>query len=198
MPTLIPSTYTARVVWLGCQPVPVEKLVITSTPVQEMPLSFAGYDGEVHAGLTRPSCSRVMMLYPRDTEIRNVRQLCVVSAEEMAEVAATMGLEAMDYAWVGASLVLEGIPDLTHLPPSSRLQGPDGVTLVVDMENLPCQEPAVTIEKARPGQGKGFKPAAQGKRGVMAWVEREGTLRLGDEVKLLVPAQRGWEPKIVE
>lgn len=198
MPTLIPSTYTARVLWLGYQPVPVEKLVITSEPVQEMPLSFAGFADEVHAGVTRPSCSRVTMLYPRGTEIRNVRQLSVVSAEELAEVARDIGLEAMDreslWAWVGASLVLEGIPDLTHLPPSSRLQGPDGVTLVVDMENLPCQEPAVTIEKARSGQGKAFKPAAQGKRGVTAWVEREGVLRLGDVVTLHVPAQRPWGP----
>ena len=128
----------------------------------------------------------------RGTEIRNVRQLAVVSAEEMAEVAATMELAAIDYAWVGASLVLEGIPDLTHLPPSSRLQGPDGVTLVVDMENLPCQEPAVTIEKALPGQGKGFKAAAAGKRGVTAWVEREGVLRLGDVMTLHVPQQRAW------
>jgi hypothetical protein len=105
-----------------------------------------------------------------------------------------MGLAAMDFAWVGASLVLEGIPDLTHLPPSSRLQGPDGVTLVVDMENLPCQEPAVTIEKALPGQGKGFKSAAKDKRGITAWVEREGTLRLGDAVRLHIPAQRPWAP----
>ena len=193
MPALIPTAFTARVVWLGYQPVPVDKLVITSVPVTEMPLTFAGYAGEVHAGLTRPSCSRVLKQHPRNTEIRNVRQLCVVSAEEMAEVAAEMGLAAMDYAWVGASLVLEGIPDLTHLPPSSRLQGPDGVTLVVDMENLPCQEPAVTIEKARPGQGKGFKAAAEGRRGVTAWVEREGVLRIGDEVRLHVPAQRAWQ-----
>ncbi len=192
MPALIPTDQTARVVWLGFQPVPVEKLVITSAPLEVMPLTFSGYDGEVHAGVTRPSCSRVLKQYPRGTEIRNVRQLCVVSAEEMAEVALTMGLERIDYAWVGASLVLEGIPDLTHLPPSSRLQGPDGVTLVVDMENLPCQEPAVTIEKALPGQGKSFKRAAEGKRGVTAWVEREGVLRLGDVVRLHVPAQRGW------
>jgi hypothetical protein len=192
MPALVPTSYSARVVWLGYQPVPVEKLVITSEPLREMPLSFAGLAGEVHAGLTRPSCSRVLKQFPRGTEIRNVRQLCVVSAEEMAEVAKTLGLEAMDYAWVGASLVLEGIPDLTHLPPSSRLQGPDGVTLVVDMENLPCQEPAVTIEQARPGRGKGFKAAAKDKRGVTAWVEREGVLRLGDEVRLHIPAQRAW------
>lgn len=194
MPALIPTDHKARVVWLGYQPVPVDRLVITSAPLTEMPLSFAGYAGEVHAGLTRPSCSRVLKQHPKGSEIRNVRQLCVVSAEEMAEVAADMGLERMDYAWVGASVVLEGIPDLTHLPPSSRLQGPDGVTLVVDMENLPCQEPAVTIEKARPGLGKGFKRAAEGKRGITAWVEREGVLRLGDEMRLHIPAQRAWQP----
>ncbi len=194
MPALIPTDMTARIVWLGYQPVPVEKLVITSRPLEVMPLTFAGFEGEVHSGETRPSCSRVLKQHPRDTEIRNVRQLCVVSAEEMAAVAAEMGLPAMDYAWVGASLVLEGIPDLTHLPPSSRLQGPDGLTLVVDMENLPCQEPAMTIEKARPGLGKGFKRAAEGKRGVTAWVEREGVLRLGDEVRLHIPAQRAWQP----
>ncbi len=192
MQALMPTPYSARVVWLGTQAVPVEKLVIRSGPVTEMPLTFAGYAGEVHAGLTRPSCSRVLKQHPRNTEIRNVRQLAVVSAEEMAEVAATMGLEAMDYAWVGASLVVEGIPDFTHLPPSSRLQGPDGVTLVIDMENLPCQEPAVTIDKALPGMGKGFKRAAAGKRGVTAWVEREGVLRLGDVLVLHVPQQRGW------
>jgi hypothetical protein len=192
MPALIPTDLTARIVWLGAQPEPVEQLVIRSSPLTEMALGFAGYAGESHAGLTRPSCSRVLKQHPRDTVIRNVRQLSVVSAEEMAEVAAALGLAAMDYAWVGASLVIEGIPDFTHVPPSSRLQGPDGVTLVVDMENLPCQEPAVTIEKARPGQGKGFKTAAVGKRGVTAWVEREGVLRLGHVLRLHVPAQRAW------
>jgi len=196
MPALIPTAHSARVVWLGCQPKPVENLIIRSEPLTEMPLSFAGYVGESHAGLTRPSCSRVLKQHPRGTEIRNVRQLCVVSAEEMTEVAATLGIERIDrervWAWVGASLVLEGLPDLTHLPPSSRLQGPDGVTLVVDMENLPCQEPAATIDKALPGQGKGFKAAAAGKRGVTVWVEREGVLRLGDVMALHVSAQRAW------
>ena len=132
--------------------------------------------------------------HPRGTTIRNVRQLCVVSAEEMAAVAATLGLEGWDHAWVGASLVLEGIPDLTHVPPSSRLQAENGTTLVVDMENLPCIEPARTIDRDRPGEGRAFKEAAKGKRGVTAWVEREGILRLGDRMRLHVPAQRHWAP----
>jgi len=185
MPALIKTELTARVVWLGRQPVPVKDLVITAEPVEEMPLSFAGFAGEVHAGETRPSCSRVTTQHPRGTVIRNVRQLCIVSAEEMAAVAKELGIDAFDYAWVGASVVVEGM---------SRLQGPDGVTLVVDMENLPWQEPAVTNEKVRPGQGKGFKAAANGRRGVTAWVEREGVLRVGDVLTLHVPGQRAWEP----
>jgi hypothetical protein len=192
MPALLPTNIVGTIVWLVAQPEPVENLVIRAIPLTEMPLSFAGFAGESHAGLTRPSCSRVKAQHPRSTVIRNVRQLAVVSAEEMAEVAAKLGLEAMDHAWVGASLVIEGIPDFSHLPPSSRLQGPDGVTIVIDMQNRPCQEPAVTIEKAQPGHGKAFKAAAKGKRGVTAWVEREGTLRLGDKVNLHVPDQRPW------
>jgi hypothetical protein len=192
MPAMQLSTYRAEVVWLGVQRRPVEKLEIFGEAVSEMPLTFAGFTPEVHAGETRPSCSRVLGLYPRNTTIRNVRQLCVVSEEEMAAVAATLGMDHIDPAWVGASVVLRGIPDFTHVPPSSRLQGPDGVTLVVDMENLPCQEPAVTMAKATGGQGKAFKAAAQGKRGVTAWVERAGTLRLGDTMALHIPAQRAW------
>lgn len=192
MTALIPTDHSARITWLGTQRVPVKDLIITAEPLAEMPLTFAGFAGESHAGLVRPSCSRVLKQHPRDTPIRNTRQLCLVSAEEMAEVAADLGLAGFDYAWVGASVVLEGLPDFTHLPPSSRLQGPDGVTLVVDMLNEPCVEPAATIARATGGQGKAFKTAATGKRGVTAWVEREGTLRLGDVLRLHVPRQRAW------
>lgn len=192
MPALAQTTFRAEVTWLGVQRRPVEKLEIFGEAVTEMPLTFAGFAPEVHAGETRPSCSRVLTLYPRGTTIRNVRQLCVVSEEELAAVAATLGMATINPSWVGASVVLRGISDFTHLPPSSRLQGPDGVTLVIDMENLPCQETAVTIAKATDGQGKTFKAAAKGKRGVTAWVEREGTLRIGDVLSLHVPAQRPW------
>jgi hypothetical protein len=194
MPAMKAANFRAEITWLGVQRRPVEKLEIFGEPISEMPLTFAGFAPEVHAGETRASCSRVLALHPRNTTIRNVRQLCVVSEEEMAEVAASLGMDRIDPAWVGASVVLRGIPDFTHVPPSSRLQGPDGVTLVVDMENLPCQEPAVTIAKATVGQGKAFKSAAQGKRGVTAWVEREGILRVGDMLSLHIPAQRTWMP----
>jgi hypothetical protein len=191
MPALIPTVFEGRVSWLGYVP-HRERAEIETLRLEEMPLGFGGFPADCHAGETRPSCSRVTDQYPRGTTIRNVRQVSLVSAEELSDIAAALGLDRVEPAWVGASVVVEGIPDFSHLPPSSRLQGPDGVTLTVDMQNRPCRFPAKTIEDARPGHGKRFKEAAEGRRGVTAWVERTGVLRLGDVLRLHVPDQRPW------
>ena len=192
MPALAPTEITGTVTWIGY--VPDRDASLRSTTLDEVALTYAGISGESHGGLTRPSCSRVVSQHPKGTDIRNVRQLSVVSAEELAEIAADCGLEALDPALIGASLVISGIPDFTHLPPSSRLQMPDGATLVVDMENRPCHLPAKPINADHPGAGDKFKAAAKGKRGVTAWVEREGAMRVGDVVRLHVPDQRAWRP----
>jgi len=116
-------------------------------------LDFAGPVGEEHGGLTRPSCVRVSAQHPKGTEIANARQLSVVSQEEIDAIAKACGLDTIDPVWLGATLVVSDIPDFTHVPPSSRLQGPDGVTIVVDMENRPCKYPAIEIDKDHPGHG---------------------------------------------
>lgn len=190
MPALLPTSFTGTVSYLGR--VLAKPATLASHPVDAVFASYAGVDGEVHAGLTRASCSRVTGQYPRGTDIRNVRQFSVMSAEDVAEIAARMGIAALDPAVLGASMVIAGLPDFTHLPPSSRLQFDGGATLVVDMENRPCQLPAKGIEERFPGFGAKFKPAAQGRRGVTAWVEREGVLRVGMGVTLHVPDQRAW------
>jgi MOSC domain-containing protein YiiM len=193
MPALIPTDHFATITWLGRVPhrdaAPIEAIA-----VDKMLLTFAGPEGEFHAGETRLSCSRVTAQHPKGTPIRNVRQLSIVSAEELDAIAAKIGLDALDPAWLGASVVVSGIPDFSHLPPSSRLQGPDGATVTVDMQNRPCQFPAMTIEAAQPGHGKAFRTAAKGLRGVTAWVEREGCFRIGDQLRLHVPDQRPWRP----
>ena len=193
MPSLLPTGHYGTIVWLGRVARPVDAdLIIHGESVDEMPLTFAGFPGEVHGGLTRASCSRVLGQYPRGTEIANTRQVSVVAAEDLARIAADLGLTTIDPAWLGASVVVEGIADLSFLPPSSRLQAEGGATLVVDLINDPCLQPARTIEQARPGHGKAFKTAAEGLRGLTAWVEREGGLRLGTRLRLHLPSQRPW------
>lgn len=190
MSALKPTRFTGTIAWLGV--VADRDAALPSAPVQTITATFAGPMGEAHGGLTRPSCSRVKGQYPANTTIRNVRQFSILSAEDLAAIAADMGLATLDPALVGATLVIDGIPDFTHLPPSSRLQAAGGCTLVVDMENRPCTLPARPIEDRHPSFGKRFKPAAQGRRGVTAWVEREGTLTLGETVTLHIPDQPAW------
>ena len=165
---------------------------LTSTPVQRIDATFSGFAGEAHSGLTRWSDSRVQALYPIDTEIRNTRQFSILSAEDMSLIATEMGLEDLDPSWVGASMVIKGIPDFTLVPPSSRLRFESGATLTVDVENRPCIYPSKIIEKMAPGKGKSFKPAARHRRGVTAWVEREGKIKLGDTLRLFIPDQPVW------
>ncbi|MEM8979682.1 MAG: sulfurase [Pseudomonadota bacterium] len=191
MPALKPTEFYGEITFLGA--VPDRKAALASLALSSVDLTFAGYHDEDHAGLTRLSCSRVISQHPKNTEIRNVRQLSAVSHEEMQEVASQIGVEEFDPRWVGASLVLKGLPDFTHLPPSSRLQSEAGTTLVVDMENRPCHLPAPVIEADAPGAGKAFKTAAKNRRGVTLWVEREGPLRLKEKLRLHIPDQRAWQ-----
>jgi len=173
MPALIKTKHIGKIVWLGR--VPDRDAALSSQPAQELQALYSGIVGEDHGGLTRPSCSRVVTQYPKGTDIRNTRQICIVSAEEMAAVAAEIGVDAFDPSWCGAGMVIEGIPDFTHIPP-------------------PCHLPAPYIDADAPGHGRGFKAAAKDRRGVTAWVEREGTLHVGDTVTLHIPAQRAWRP----
>ncbi len=190
MPALIPTPFTGTISWLGT--VPDRDAALESQPLTQLMAGFGGPAGEAHGGLTRPSCSRVAALYPRNTTIRNARQFSVLSAQDLAAIAAAMGLAELDPALLGATLVIDGIPDFSLVPPSSRLQAEGGATLVVDMENRPCTLPAKVIEAAHPGFGKRFKPAAAGRRGVTAWVEAEGMLRLGQRITLHIPDQPVW------
>lgn len=190
MPALLPTEFTGKITWLGR--VIDSETLLQADPLQAADLTFHGIDGECHGGLTRPSCVRTKAQYPKGTEIRNVRQLSVLSAEELAATAEAMGLDRINPAWVGATMVIEGIPDFTHVPPSSRLQMPSGASITIDMENRPCVLPGREIEKDHPGFGAAFKPAAKNRRGVTAWVEREGAVAVGDTVTLHIPDQPVW------
>lgn len=159
---------------------------------ESLRLLFSGPDGDCHAGLTRASDSRTLPIYPRNTEIRNVRQMTVISVEEMEDVARAVKLNVIDPTWLGANLLARGIPDLTLLPPSTRLQFPSGATLVVDLENLPCNQVAKVITKMHPTEGPEFVRAARSKRGITAWVEREGDVKRGDAITVWLPFQRHY------
>ncbi|MEO1293287.1 MAG: sulfurase [Pseudomonadota bacterium] len=193
MPILTPTEITGFIRYIGINP--DRGATLESQPRETIRVMYEGFEGEAHGGLTRPSCSRVKLQYPKGTEIKNARQVTILSVEELAEIGAAMALpEPVRPEWIGANLVVEGIPLLTQIPPGSRLIFENGVSIAVDMENGPCKFPAEIIEKAHPGKGLSFPKHAMGKRGVTAWIERTGTLALGETCVLHVPPQRIYQP----
>jgi MOSC domain-containing protein YiiM len=158
--------------------------------VKEARLLLAGIEGDCHGGLTRKSDSRMLEQFRRGTEVRNARQISILAVDELGEIAKIMNIPEVKPEWVGANMVTTGIPDLSMLPPSSRLQFPSGATIVIDNENFPCRYPAEVIEKHHPNPDVGFVKAAMHKRGVVGWVEREGMVTTGDTIIVWIPQQR--------
>ncbi len=163
-----------------------------SRPVPSLTLDFAGIVGDHHAGRTRPSTSREPW-HARGTEIRNDRQVTVVSSAELAEVAAAMELPEIRPGWIGANLVFADIPDLTALPAGTKLLFAGGATVNIEAENGPCRVSGKSIGKHFPEReviDLLFPKLAQHKRGLVASVEKAGAVSAGETVTVLVPAQR--------
>jgi MOSC domain-containing protein YiiM len=161
--------------------------------VEELRLGFDGILGDFHAGSTRRSGGREPW-YPRGTEMRNERQLSIVAADELAIVAERMGLPQIKPEWIGANLVIEGVPHLSMLPAGTLLFFRDGVTLKVDAQNGPCRIAGRSIaENAGMADIEAgallFPKVAKRLRGVVAWVEKPGTIRAGEEISARVPEQ---------
>ncbi len=150
-------------------------------------VTYAGLEGDRHAGLTMRAGVRQKHL-PKGTEIRNARQLSLVSVEELETIRRALGLVELDYRWLGANVLVRGAPALTRLPPGSRLVCASGAVLVIDGENEPCRKAGQAIVEATGGDlalASRFVKAAQHLRGLVAWVERPGTMRVGDAVTLV-------------
>ncbi|WP_420962676.1 MOSC domain-containing protein [Brucella sp. IR073] len=156
-------------------------------------LTFEGARGDYHAGLTRKSGGREPW-YPRGTEIRNERQLSLVAPDELAAIAAGLGIAEVRPEWIGANMLIEGIPSFSMLPPRTLLFFEGGVTLKVDGQNGPCK-----IAGKRLAENAGvadvtavsleFVRVAKRLRGLVVWVEKPGTVKAGEKVEARVPEQ---------
>jgi hypothetical protein len=150
--------------------------------------TFEGFPGDRHAGHTRRAGVRERKYYPKGTIIKNNRQVSIVSSEELAQVAQTMGIAEIQPEWLGANLCIDGIPNFTQLAGLTRFVFPSGATIIVYGENTPCINPGQVIaqynEKAF---APNFPKAAMHRRGLVGWIECPGEIREGDEVIVQIP-----------
>jgi MOSC domain-containing protein YiiM len=160
---------------------------IISTELQQVKVTAAGFEGDRHAGMTRKADVRSPGV-ARGTEIPNQRQVSIVSEEDLQEIARRLGVPAVEPAWLGANLSVQGIGPLADLPAGSRMAFSGGVVLVVHDENNPCTGPGEALEAHYPersGLAAEFPKKALHLRGVVASVEKPGAIARGDRIKLI-------------
>jgi hypothetical protein len=152
-----------------------------SRPVDALTVDFTGIVGDKHAGRTRLSTSREPW-YPRGTEVRNDRQLTIVSSVELAEVAEAMDLPAIQPGWIGANLVFADIPRLTFLPAGTKLFFAGGAGVNIEAENAPCRVSGRSIGTHYSDRG-GARPSLSQARSAQARPHRIGREAGNDQVR---------------
>jgi hypothetical protein len=162
-----------------------------TSPVEQLALGFEGIAGDRHGGFTRRSGGREPW-YPRGTEMRNERQLSILSPDDLVDIAAGMDVPDVRPEWIGGNILISGIPRLTLLPPRTCLFFAGGVTIRVDGLNVPCRSSGRSVATRYPGREGldiAFVRAARRSRGLVGWVEKPGTIAAGEAVEARVPEQ---------
>ena len=189
-PDILPGTkLLARVA--GVYVAPSDHFVTRATDALD--LDFEGIAGDYHRGITRKSGGREPW-YGRGTEMRNERQVSIVGPHELAQIARNMDLHEIRPEWLGANLVLDGVPMLSMLPSGTMLFFKGGVTLKVDSQNGPCRIAGRAVaENAGMADIEAgallFPKAAKRLRGLVAWVEKPGRIAAGEDVSVRIPEQ---------
>jgi hypothetical protein len=168
-----------------------ESARVESVAVPALRLDFEGPAGDRHYGVTRHAGAREPW-YPRETIISNIRQVSVLSVEEMAVVAGRLGIPELKAEWIGGTVLIEGVPNLSFLPAGTRLFFDGGASLLITEQNGPCRIAGRAIAAhfgERPELELEFPKQAKGLRGVVAAVERPGTVTPGSALEVRVPEQ---------
>lgn len=179
-----------------------------STPVPKIQVVRGhGVRGDKHAGVRLADVREDELLsfgLTKGMEIANFREVSIVSAEELTDVAAIMNLpQAFPHGCLSENIIIGGIPKLTQLPTGTMLffrkdkRQIRTAVLVVWKENGPCLGPGEAIQQSFPDTPKLarlFPRAAAGKRGIVAIVYASGNIHVGDTVIAKIPKQRIYDP----
>lgn len=164
---------------------------LSKEPHPAIEVELDGIAGDRHRGFERRCWSGDKQ--PEGTTRRNERQWSGVSAEELAEIAATMGTSGPVTAEsVGANLCIEGIPELSRLPKGTLLRFPSGAELMVEEYNPPCSDMGKILGEAHGVADAAFPRAAKLSRGVVGVVEAKGTISAGDPVTVILYEHPSW------
>ncbi len=139
-------------------------------PVDMIDLDWGGAPGDRHHGRTMRSGGRQYPLYSRGTEIHNYRQLSIIDTAELDAIAQALGLPELAPGTIADNITTSGLPDLTSLPPMTRLAFGDspgeGPVIITGGENDPCVIAGRMVAARYGRRGETFPHTAIPPRGV--------------------------------
>jgi hypothetical protein len=167
------------------------RLGFRSTSVDRLVVDLEGIVDNRHRGWTRRADGRVPYL-KRGTIMRNERHVSIVSCEDLEEIARRLDIERVDPGWIGANLVVAGVPHFSFLPRGTHVFLGDTAILTVTDQNAPCSISGEAIAGAvldRADIKLKFAKVAQGLRGVVCSVEHPGAIAAPTPLVARLPAQ---------
>lgn len=150
-----------------------------------------------YRGFTRTSDRRVPWL-PIDTEIRNQRQISMLSVEDLDALAVSLGISKIDPEWLNANFLISGLEDFSSLPRGTRMRLPNGGCILVEDRTYPCRGSGAAVKEFYPHRSNlelEFVAAAATLRGLLCTIELGGNVVEGDRLEVLVPKQWIWTPE---
>ncbi|MCA9383270.1 MOSC domain-containing protein [Candidatus Dojkabacteria bacterium] len=162
---------------------------VRSVPAEKIYLDWDGIRGDRHYGRTKFAGVREKYL-AKGTEMINLRQVSIVSTEELDQVAKLLEVDNIMPEDVSANITISGIPDFTKIPFGSIMQFELQANLLLTGDNFPCIIPGQEIED-RTGQKMAhlFAKQAVHKRGQTALILRPGIIKPGSRFQIILPKE---------
>ena len=160
-----------------------------SVSVEKIYLDWDGIRGDRHYGRTKFAGIREKYL-AKGTEMINLRQVSIVTTEELDQVAKSLDVENIMPEDVSANITISGIPDFTKIPFGSIIQFELQANLLLTGDNFPCIIPGQKIEN-RTGQKMAhlFAKQAIHKRGQTALILRPGIIKPSNKFQIFLPKE---------
>jgi MOSC domain-containing protein YiiM len=164
-----------------------------SSQTNEAAFSFEGILGDRHLGLTYHAKTNHPE-FKGKIEVKNTRQISMMSVEELALIADELGVSEIKAEWIYTNILVSGIPHLSQIPAGARFFFSGGLILFNEGENFPCNTAATIVQQQYPqieGIQQRFIKAAFHKRGLLAWVEHPEKLKIDSDFEVALPPV--WE-----
>jgi MOSC domain-containing protein YiiM len=141
---------------------------VPKNPQDEVTIGEYGVEGDWHSGPMRTR---------GDGEVvPNTRHVSIVAKEVFDDLNRELGTD-IPLGGFGENILVEGMGDLGELKEGDVLRFSSGVELEVTQQNDPCKNLMVYSEL--------IPKRAYGRRGVLAIVKSQGSLRPGDTVSVV-------------